>query len=171
MLSQHRMWTACLCLQRRMIPHLCLLAMPSLLRVTISLLNRSTSRIWQIHQFIYRECCSNSKPMMSPSSINLIPLDITINYVYITPDRKTEFQTLIEDDLLLHCLTEMIIAGWPDDINDVPHALYQCHGHRSTLTVEDNLILRGETLIIPPSEREKILQAIHEGRIFLQNPI
>ena len=47
------------------------LAMPSLLRVTISLLNRTTSRIWQIHQFIYRECCSDSRPMMSPSSIDL----------------------------------------------------------------------------------------------------
>ena len=47
------------------------LAMPSLLRVTVSFLNRSTSRIWQIHQFIYRECCSDSKTMMSPSSIDL----------------------------------------------------------------------------------------------------
>ena len=47
------------------------LAVHSLLRVTISLLDRSTSRIWQIHQFIYREYCSDSKPMMSPSSIDL----------------------------------------------------------------------------------------------------
>ena len=47
------------------------LVMPSLLRVTISLSNRSTSRIWQIHQFVYRECCSDSKPMMSPSSTDL----------------------------------------------------------------------------------------------------
>ena len=30
-----------------------------------------------------------------------IPLDIPNNYVHITPDRKTEFQTLIQDDPLL----------------------------------------------------------------------
>ena len=93
------------------------LAMPSLLRVTTSLLNRSISRIWEIHQSIYKECCYNSKTMMSPSSITWqrdagcrcphslctlqgsreIPLDITINYVHITPDRKTEFQTSDEE--------------------------------------------------------------------------
>ena len=61
-------------------------------------LNRSTSRIWQIHLFICRECCCDSKTKMSPSGIDLarrcwllmlshyaplkateIPLDITIN--------------------------------------------------------------------------------------------
>ena len=35
----------------------------------------------------------------------------------------TDFQTLIQDDWLLHSLTEMIIAGWPDDIN-MSHVLY-----------------------------------------------
>ena len=70
-----------------------------------------------------------------------IPLDITINHVHITPDRKTEFQALIQDDLLLHSLAEMIITGWSDDINDVPHALFPYSDHRNTPTVEDGLIL------------------------------
>ena len=82
--------------------------------------------------------------------------------MHITPDRKTEFKTLIQDDPLLHSLAERIIAGWPDDINDIPHALQPYHGHRNILTVKDGLILRGEALIIPSSERKKILQAIHE---------
>ena len=123
--------------------------------------------------------------MMSPSNINLakempvadalfhyaplkapkIPLDITINHVHITPDRKTEFQTLIQDDPLLWSITETIIAGWPDDISDVPHTLCPYHGLRNILTVEDGLILQGEALIIPPLEREKILQAIHKGHM------
>ena len=67
-----------------------------------------------------------------------IPLDMTINHVHITPDKKTEFQTLIQDDLLLCSLAEMIIAGWPDD---VPCALCPYHGHRNTLTVKDGLLL------------------------------
>ena len=33
------------------------------------------------------------------------------------------------------------------------------------MTVEDGLILKGEAFIIPPLEREKILQAIHEGHM------
>ena len=76
-------------------------------------------------------------PLKAPE----IPLDITINHVHITPDRKTEFQALIQDDPLLCSLAETIITGWPDNINDVPHALCPYHGHRYTLTVEDGLIL------------------------------
>ena len=59
----------------------------------------------------------------------------------------------------------MIIAGWPANINNVPHALHPYHGHRNILTVEDGLILQGEAVIIPLSEREKILQVIHEGHM------
>ena len=83
------------------------------------------------------DALSHYAPLKAPE----IPLDITINHVHITPDRKTEFQTLIQDDLLLHSLAEKIIAGWPDDINDVPGALCPYHGHRNILTVEDGLIL------------------------------
>ena len=43
------------------------------------------------------------------------------------------------------------------------YALY--HKHCDIMTVEDRLILKGEALIIPPLEREKILQAIHEGHM------
>ena len=85
--------------------------------------------------------------------------------MHITPSRKTEFQALIQDDPLLCSLAETIIVGWPDNINDAPHALCPYHGHRNILTVEDGLILWGEALIIPSSEREKILQAIHEGHM------
>ena len=62
-------------------------------------------------------------------------------------------------------LLRLIIVGWPDDINNVPHALCPYCIHRNTLTVEDGLILRDEALIIPLLERKKILQAIHEGHM------
>ena len=80
---------------------------------------------------------SNYAPLKAPE----IPLDITVNHVHITPDKKTEFQTLVQDDPLLPSLVEMIITGWPDDLNDNPHALHPYHGHRNILTVEDGLIL------------------------------
>ena len=58
-------------------------------------------------------------PLKAPE----IPLDIAINHVHITPNKETEFQTLIQDKPLLCSLAEMIIAGWPDNITDV-HMLY-----------------------------------------------
>ena len=50
-------------------------------------------------------------------------------------------------------------------ISMMSHMLCPYNGHRNTLTVEDGLIIWGEALIILPSEREKILQAIHEGHM------
>ena len=58
-----------------------------------------------------------------------------------------------------------IVAGWPEDIKDIPKALCPYHNHHDVMTVEDRLILKGEALIIPPLEREKILQGIHEGHM------
>ena len=81
------------------------------------------------------------------------------------PNRKNEFQALIQDDPLLLSPTETIIAGWPDNVNGVLCALCPYHGHRNILTVEDGLILQAEALIIHPSEMEKILQAMHEGHM------
>ena len=60
-------------------------------------------------------------------------------------------------------LADTIVAGWPEDIKDIPKALRPYHNHRNIMTVEDGLILKGEALVIPPLEREKILQGIHEG--------
>ena len=117
-----------LCLLSRTIPHLCLSAVPSMLRVTISLLNRSTSRTLQIppvhlqrillqlqtydvtikyqpvKEMLVADALFHYAPLKAPE----IPLDITINHVHTTPDRKTEFQTLIQDDQLLCSLAEMI---------------------------------------------------------------
>ena len=80
---------------------------------------------------------SHYAPLKAPE----IPLDITINHVHTTPNRKTEFQAFIQDDPLLCFLAEMIIAGWPDNINDVPHTLCPYHSLRKHLTDEDGLIL------------------------------
>ena len=59
-------------------------------------------------------------------------------------------------------LTDMIITGWPDDIKVVPHPLCPYWQHCETLTIEDCLVLHGEALIIPPSERERMLQELHQ---------
>ena len=69
----------------------------------------------------------------------------------------------IQDDPLMHTLADTIVAEWPEDIKDIPKALCPYHNHHDVMTVEDGLILKGETLIIQPLERDKILQAIHKG--------
>ena len=99
----------------------------------------------------------------SPEDTSEILLDISLNHVYIDPEKKQDYQLAIQDDPLLRALAEIILAGWPDNIEDVPKALRPYHGQRDSLTIEDGLILRGEAIIVPPGERRKILEQIHQG--------
>ena len=101
----------------------------------------------------------------SPEDTPEILLDIFVNHVYIDAEKKRDYQLAIKDDPLLSALADTIITGWPDDIKGVPKALWPYHGQRDSLTVEDGLILCGEAIIIPPGERKKVLEQIHQGHL------
>ena len=77
----------------------------------------------------------------SPKDISETFLDISLNHVYIDPKKKQDYQLAIQDDPLLCALAEIILAGWPDNIEDVPKVLRPYHGQCDSLTVEDGLIL------------------------------
>ena len=91
----------------------------------------------------------------SPEDAPEIHLDISINHVYITDEKKQDYQKAIQDDPLLHALADIIVSGWPEDIKDVPKSLRPYHGQRNMLTVEDGIILRGEAIVIPPRREEE----------------
>ena len=107
------------------------------------------------------DALSRYPPLIGPE----IALDIAIHHVHITPEKKLEFQRTIQDDPFLPTLADTIVAGWPEDIKDIPKALHPYHNHCDVMTVEDGLVLKGAALIIPPLERKKILQVIHEGHM------
>ena len=112
-------------------------------------------------EMLVADTLSRYAPIPAPD----IALDLAIHHVHITLEKKIAFQQSIKEDPLLRSLAETIITGWPEDIKDLPNALQPYHAHRDILTVEDGLILRGEALIIPPLEREKVLKSIHEGHM------
>ena len=91
-----------------------------------------------------------------------IPLDIAIHHAHLSPERKEAFQQAFVSDPEMYALTNMIITGWPDDIKAVPHPLHPYWQHHRTLTMDDGIVLCGEALIVPPSERERILQQLHQ---------
>ena len=101
-------------------------------------------------EMLVADTLSRYSPLIGPE----VALDIAIHHVHITPEKKLEFQRTIQDDPLLRTLADTIVAGWPEDIKDVPEALHPYHNHRDVMTVEDGLILKGEALIIPPLERD-----------------
>ena len=83
-----------------------------------------------------------------------IPLNIAIHHARLSPEWKEAFQQAFVSDAEMHALTNIIITGWTDDIKEVPHPLHPYWQHHKTHTIEDGLVLPGEALIVPPSERE-----------------
>ena len=118
----------------------------------------------------YTICYCPSKEMALPDTLSQfsphpgpdILLDIAIHHACLSLERKEAFQQAFMSNPKMHALTDMIITGWPNDIQVVPHPLHPYWQHHETLTVEDGLVLHGQALIIPPSERERMLQQLHQ---------
>ena len=137
--------------------------------------NPSPRRTWQTHQPAYSTCYCTSRAMITPSVTALVRkwsclthslgsafspcpgpnilLDIAIHHAHLSPERKEAFQQVFVSDPEMCTLTDMIITGWSNDIKVVPCLLCPYWQHWETLTIEDGLVLHGEALIIPSSER------------------
>ena len=118
----------------------------------------------------YSICYHPGKEMALPDTLSWfspqpgpnIPLDIAIHHGCLSPERKEAFQQAFVSDPEMHALANMIITGWSDNIKAVPCPSHPSWQHCETLTIEDGLVLCGEALIIPPSERERMLQQLHK---------
>ena len=109
-----------------------------------------------MHQPASRECCYTSQDYdiciiywpgiemliadalshYAPLATSAISLDISVNHLHITPQKKIDFQDVVHSDPTLHALAEMILSGWPEDIQDVPMDLHPYHHARDVLTVK-----------------------------------
>ena len=92
-----------------------------------------------------------------------IPLDIAIHHTQLTTQLKSSFQDAILADPGLKALAQMIIDGWPEEASEVPKNLHKYFADASTLTVEDGLILKGESLLVPDSKQEQVLRQLYDG--------
>ena len=115
-------------------------------------------------------CYCPSKEMALPDTLSWfspcpgpdIPLHIAIHHAQLSPERKEAFQQAFVSNPVMHTLADMIITGRPNDIKALPCLLCPYWQHCKTLTIEDGFVLCEEALIIPPSERERMLQQLHQ---------
>ena len=111
-----------------------------------------------------------SKEMALPDTLSCfspcpgpdIPLDIAIYHAHLSPQWKAAFQQAFMSDPKMCALANIIITSWPDDIKAVLHPLHPYWQHHETLTIEDGPVLHGEALVVPPSERERVLHQLHQ---------
>ncbi len=101
----------------------------------------------------------------NPSNRDQIDLDMRVDMIHFSPNKLSAIATESIADPTLSQLTEIIIAGWPDTMKEVPTQLREYWSFRDELSVENGLILKGERTIIPHNQRSTILEKLHTGHM------
>ncbi|XP_052809638.1 uncharacterized protein K02A2.6-like [Mya arenaria] len=107
------------------------------------------------------------KPMSDSSEIKGLDLHVhTVLSSMRYTDRSIEnVRKETKTDLQMQALKRTIVQGWPDSRSDCLELVHEFFNHRDELSVADDLIFRGQTLIIPKSLRQHMIEQVHLGHM------
>ncbi len=103
---------------------------------------------------------------LSRASLNKVPPERNefrvnmLERISITQEKYQELQQRTAHEL--HDLYSIILSGWPDTKQEVPHSIKPYWDCRDELAVLDGVIYRGMRIVVPPSMRAQMLDIIHE---------
>ena len=83
----------------------------------------------------------------------------------LTGETEKEIVLLTNADETLSALRDTIIDGWPDDRTLLPKDLRPFWGYRDELSVLNEAIYKGETVLVPQQLRAKMLAKIHANHL------
>ena len=99
----------------------------------------------------------DSEADMKPFTVNMI------SHIAVQPNRYAQFQT--ETAKELNELHQMVMKGWPDTKEEVPHSIREYWTVRDELSVYDGIVYKGMRIVVPPSMRPAMLSQIHESHL------
>lgn len=65
-------------------------------------------------------------------------------------------------------LRDTIRQGWPDRKSGISESLYPYFDIRDELTVQDNLVFKGQQLVIPAAMRREMMSLVHAAHIGIE---
>ena len=86
--------------------------------------------------------------------------DISIDLLNFSPAKQAEIRHLTSTDPVMKTLSEIIHGGWPENIKDLPVDVRTYWSFRDELSMQ-NIILKGNQVIIPDKLRHNILEQLH----------
>ena len=102
-------------------------------------------------------------PMQENEPTKEISLDVCINLVQFSPDRLKELREATQEDDTLRELRKVILSGWPARRSEVHQTVREYWSVRDSLVIDDGLILRGTSVLIPLKLRQWYVEKLHEG--------
>ncbi|XP_063951965.1 uncharacterized protein K02A2.6-like [Lytechinus pictus] len=86
-----------------------------------------------------------------------------VNHLALPDDRIAEIKRQTANDPTLCQLKDTLLEGWPDHKSQLPQSLTPYFGFRDELSVSDDLIFKGERLVVPKQVRHKMKEELHRG--------
>ena len=97
-------------------------------------------------------------------------MNVNIHHrIRIFPAKMQEFENETAKDKVLQQLSQQVVKGWPDSVNEVDLKVKPYWSLRDEILVENGLVLLGSCVIVPAeSLRGKNLQQIHRGHFGIE---
>ena len=102
------------------------------------------------------------------------PLEHILNSVVVTDltdAELTELQSATARDLHYSQLTDIVMAGWPENKKDCPSILTPFWDYRDEITVCQQVLLKGRNLMIPAPFRHKYRVKAHNAHLGAESSI
>ena len=103
-------------------------------------------------------------------SSNLESVDHTA-LLAVSEDRLQQIKHASANDSVLAALQHTIQQGWPNDKKKVPSNICVYYDYRDELIVQDQLIFKGEKLMILAAMRREMMSIAHSSHIGIEGCI
>ena len=91
--------------------------------------------------------------------------EVEVNIVQVSQDKLIQFRNLTAMDPSLQNLKNAVLHGWPDQVKLCTPDLRPYFTYRDEITYEDELLFKGNRIIIPSNLRSDMLKRIHESHM------
>ena len=81
----------------------------------------------------------------------------------IAPHRMVELKKETASDPQLAKLTSTVKNGWPESLKETDPEIQEFSNFREQLIVHDDIVYKGEKIVVPTSLRPEYLKQIHQG--------
>jgi len=108
-------------------------------------------------------------------SFELEGLDLHVHTVMqsinVTDRRIQLLCEATKNDPQMQTLKATILDGWPETRSQCNRSILEFWNHRDELSCADDLILRGQTIVIPGPVRQEMMQSVHSSHMGIEKTI
>lgn len=99
------------------------------------------------------------------SSENARPRILQVHDFGVPDVRLEEIRNESLQDQTMQTLMDVVLKGWPDHKSEIPHCILPYFDIRDTISVDQGILVKGESVIIPLALRTSIKQKLHSAHL------